>query len=351
MKRIKFYGRRKKNVLFVLKERHYSPSKASYGLINSAAHVAKYLEEGEDYNCKIVSVIDANGIDKEMFEFKPDVVIIEALWVPTAKLQEIMALPRYSKVKFVVRVHSDIGYLSAETQALKLINEYRHLRSPRLTISFNDKEFTEVISHSMKHEFAYLPNIIITKKPKSFHRDERKRLDIGCFGAMRLLKNQCFQALCAIKAADMLQKKLYFHITPNLNVANDPILENLKQIFEDSQHDLVIHPWMPNDEFQKLVATMDLGLQLSFSESFNIVAADFVNNNRIIIVSEAIDWIPAEFKTSTSDYSEATHKIVQTYLHRNHEQHIIKLREALKAHNEKAIHIWKHFLKDTLNEY
>ena len=355
MKKIKFYGRRKKNILFILKERFYSPSKTSYGLINSAGHVAEYLNKEGRYNCKIVSVVDSNSIDKEMFEFKPDMVVIEALWVPSDKLKDIIAIPRYRDVKFVIRVHSDIGYLSAETHAIKLINEYRNIKSPRLTVSFNDKDFTEVMQHSMDKEFVYLPNIIITKRQRkdkrSGWRDERDRVDIGCFGATRILKNQCFQALCAIKAADMLQKKLFFHVTPNLNVTNDPVLENLKQIFKDSDHNLVIHNWMPNDEFQKLIAKMDLGLQLSFSESFNTVAADVVNNNRVIIVSDAIDWMSDEFKTSTSSYEIATRKIVQVYLHRNHEHLHELMRNDLDRHNEEAVHLWKHFLKDQLNEY
>lgn len=354
MKIIKFHGRRKKNILFVLKERVYSPSKISYGLMNSAMHVAEQLSK-ESYNCKVVSVIDANGVDKEMYEFKPDLVVFEALWMPTAKMQELMAIPRYSEVKFVVRVHSDIGFLSAETNALRYINEYRHLRSPRLTISFNDKDFTEVMSHSMSHEFTYLPNIIVTRKrrtAKQAWRDERDHIDIGCFGAMRLLKNQCFQALCAIKAADMLQKKLRFHVTANLaETVNDSILENLKQIFVDSQHDLIIHNWMNNEDFQKLVQSMDLGLQLSFSESFNIVAADFVNNDRMIVVSDAIDWLSDDFKTSTSDYEQATRKIVQAYINRNKEHFKERARKDLTEHNEMAIRTWKHFLKDQLNEY
>ena len=32
--------------------------------------------------------------------------------------------------------------------------------------------------------------------------------------------------------------------------------------------------------------------QISYTESFNIVASDFVNNDVLVIVSEAIEWMP-----------------------------------------------------------
>ena len=90
-------------ILFVLKDRFYNKSYTnSYGLSNSARHVAKYLDEiGNE--CKIVSVIDGNCIDKEVYDFKPDLVIIEALCVAGKKLDEL--IKKYRKIKWAVRVH------------------------------------------------------------------------------------------------------------------------------------------------------------------------------------------------------------------------------------------------------
>ena len=306
-------------ILFLLKERLYSHAKTSYGLINSASHVAQFLEH-RGYECKIVQVFDANYIDKEVYNFKPDIVILEALWCPAAKLDELMELRRYRHITWIIRVHSDIGYLSAELQGMRLLNEYRELhKKNRLVISMNSKKFVEALSQTTGYEYTYLPNIIIQKEPHVDLLEEHRHIDIGCFGAMRLLKNQCFQALCSIQAANQLDKKLFFHITPNLGVENDPILENLKEIFKNTPHELVIHDWLPNDKFQRLVCKMDIGMQLSFTESFNIVTADFINNNRIILVSDAISWLPNIIRTSTTDYDEAVRKIVYMYRHRNSE--------------------------------
>jgi len=80
------------------------------------------------YESKVVTVIDDNFIDKELYYYRPDVVIIEALGCGPQKLKELMELRRYHNIKWVIRIHSDIGYLSAETYALKYINDYLDLK-------------------------------------------------------------------------------------------------------------------------------------------------------------------------------------------------------------------------------
>lgn len=330
-------------ILFILKSRLYSQAKTSYGLINSANHVAQFLMR-QGHDCKIVEVIDSNFIDREVYNFRPQVVIIEALWVPTYKMEELLNIKRYKDILWVERIHSDIGYLSVEGNAFNLINEYLNLCNPRLILSFNNKGFVNNLSQAMFEHFVYLPNIIETFRGDCNFTPERRKIDIGCFGALRVLKNQCYQAICAINAADELNKRLYFHITPNLSIENDPVLNNLKEIFKGKRHALVIHDWLPNEQFQELVKRMDLGLQVSFTESFNIVSADFVNNNKLIVVSDAISWMPNKLKTSTVNYDETIKKIVYTYKNRN----CLLLKEfsrlCLQSYNFEAKHTWIKFL-------
>ena len=335
-----------KRVLFLLKERHYSHSRASYGLINSATHIAEFLQT-HGHTCKVVEVFDGNSIDKEVYEFKADIVVLEALWCPVYKIKELMEIPRYRRIKWIVRVHSDIGYLSAESHAIKLLNEYADLHSHKLILSLNSKKFVEALSETLKYDFTYLPNIITIKEPIICdYRDERRHIDIGCFGAMRLLKNQCFQALAAVQAANILDKKLLFHITPNLGEQYDSVRMNLEEMFCKSEHELVIHDWLPNEAFQKLVTKMDLGLQISYTESFNIVSADFINNNRLVVVSDAIDWLPPIMRTSTTDYDEAARKIVYMYKHRNSEWLKNRARTNLLYYNELSKREWLHFIHE-----
>lgn len=332
-----------KKVLFLLKDRLYSPSKTSYGLINSASHIATYLE-GVGFECKVVTVVDGNSIDREVHHFRPDIVIIEALWVTAAKLRELMELHRHKNAKWIVRIHSNIGYLSAESQSLKILNEYIKI-SDRLTIALNNKEFTEALSGAMNFKFTYLPNIITFIESEDDYSEEKYFMKIGCFGALRLLKNQCFQAICAIRAADELGKKLYFHITPSVEAEHDPILANLQELFRNDKHELVVHKWMPNNRFMTLIKRMDIGMQLSFTESFNIVASDFVNNNKLILVSEAIDWMPNRMQSSTTDFEEIVKKLIFLYQSRNSKFLKNMARKALFDYNTGAMYEWERFLR------
>ena len=56
---------------------------------------------------------------------------------------------------------------------------------------------------------------------------------------------------------------------------------------------------------------MDIGLQVSFTETFNIVAADFVNNNVPVIVSEEITWVSDLYKAEPTESKSIIKKISQ----------------------------------------
>lgn len=333
-----------KKFLFLLKDRHYSPAKGSYGLLNSASQVAAYLTEKLNV-CQISTVTDSNGIDKVLHEFNPDVVVIEALWVSAAKLQELMQIHRYSHIKWVVRVHSDMGYLSTEGNGIKTINDYVDLGATNLTISLNNEHFNKALSEALGFRFTYLPNIITYHEPFEDYTREHSRMNIGCFGALRLLKNQPFQAICAIEAANRMDKKLLFHITPNSPADKDTVYENLKELFKNTQHELVSHPWMETKKFHKLISKMDLGLQLSYTESFNIVTADFVSKNKLILVSNAIDWMPEVLQVSTTNYESVVKKIMFLYVHRNDEMLKNLTRRHLFDYNKDAKRRWDKFLQ------
>lgn len=335
-------------ILFVLKNRTYNKEYAtSFGLMNSALQVSKYLNH-KGHESKVVSVIDYNFIDREVHSYKPDIVIIEALWVSSKKMKELIELKRYKNINWVVRIHSDIGFLSAETNALTYVNEYVSLKKDNLFVSINNKEFCKNLSDIYGENFIYLPNIIDIHNEHKKHRDNYLTVNIGCFGALRLLKNQLFQAMCAMKFADSINKTLFYHINCNVNPDKEnSILKNLTALFDKnaSGHKLVVHNWLDNEDFHQLVRSMDLGLQLSYTESFNITAADFVMNDTPIIVSEAISWLPWFNKTSTTNYKNVLNKLKWIYRFRNSKLMAFLNKRNLKKYNKEAKEVWKDYIK------
>lgn len=58
---------------------------------------------------------------------------------------------------------------------------------------------------------------------------------------------------------------------------------------------------------------MDLGLQVSFNETFNIVAADMVSENVPLIGSDEIVWLNSLYKASTTSSEDITKKLKRAY--------------------------------------
>src|ERR1035437_1878997 len=112
-------------VLFIIKDRTNQYG-SSFGLVNSAAFTAEALQDIlEDVKTKVVTVTDGNSIDKEVHLYKPDIVIIEAIWVTPAKIEELCKL--YKKTTWIVIVHSKAPFLAVEGNAMQWMFEYKDI--------------------------------------------------------------------------------------------------------------------------------------------------------------------------------------------------------------------------------
>ena len=66
---------------------------------------------------------------------------------------------------------------------------------------------------------------------------------------------------------------------------------------------------MSHEDFTNLISTMDISMQVSFNETYNIVSADAVNNLVPVVVSDEIKWVLGLFKTSTVDSKKIVKKL------------------------------------------
>jgi hypothetical protein len=309
------------------------------GLFNSASFVVRYLSEN-GFDAKLIPVPDSNSIDKVVTEFNPDVVVIEALWVPPAKFVELFKIKRHKNRRWIVRIHSKAPFLANEGLATRWIHQYTQIKNPRIEIAPNTKELTEQLHSAFPGgKFTHLPNIYYKKK---FHPPVYKKknwIDIGCFGAIRPMKNNFQQALAAIEFAESQGKRLRFHINGSrVEQKGENVLKNIRELFENSPHDLVEHMWYKHDLFLREAAKMDIGMQVSFSESFNIVTADFVTAQVPIVASDDISWMPWFLKTSPTSHRGMVSKLKRAYRWRKLSIWLQNI--SLKAYNIKAKVIW-----------
>lgn len=324
-------------VLFVLKYREvsddllgvYSYSGMSSGLMNSARMVKEMLNLN-GHESKLVQVVDNNCIDREVTLFKPDVVIIEAFWVVPEKFQLLNKL--HPSVKWIIRNHSNIPFLAQEGMIMNWATKC--VRVPNVFLATNTKQSLNDLKVAVAEKYnstppiaaakvIYFPNYYVQEVERCWRYKSDSTLDVGCFGAIRPLKNHLVQAIAAIDYAQQAGKKLKFHVNSGRQESGGmPVLHNLRGLFDGNRHSqLVEHTWKPHAEFVKVIASMDVSTQVSFTETFNIVTADAVTMGVPVVVSPDVFWIHNRYHadpTSSTDVVEKIDLAIDDSLHGKH---------------------------------
>lgn len=287
-------------ILFVLKKREdFRQNPLSTGLFNSANFVNEMLARN-GIESEIVVVDDNNGIDRQVSKLRPDIVIIEAIWIVPEKFAVLQGL--HPKVKWVVRIHSDIPFMSCEGVAMDWILDYSGFdnvrvapNSPKMVYDINTLYIGKY--GTLDKKAVYLPNYYPTEMadPKCIDYD-KPWVDVSCFGAIRPLKNQLIQAVAAIDFVQRVGagKRLKFHMNTGRVESNGmPVDNNLRGLFQQmdpSRYELIFHQWSDREAFMAVAREMDIGMQASFSETFNIVGADQVIQGVPFVGCDEVPW-------------------------------------------------------------
>ena len=293
-------------ILFILKERYaygsYSMNYSS-GLYNSAKFCSDMLAAA-GYTTKLVEVLDNNSIDHEVTIFQPDIVIIEALWVVPEKFDILQML--HPTVNWIVRIHSEAPFLAQEGIGIDWLSHYP-LNYSNVFVAVNSKEAEiELLSFYPEKginpdKLLYLPTYYPAPDDTLYFKSfSGGVLNVACMGAIRQLKNVLIQAMAAMRFAEETGWHLRFHINGDIfDAEGRPTNKSLTALFEDTDYELIRHKWMEHDEFIAFLAGIDVGMQVSFSETFCIVAADYVASGIPVVGSPAIKWLDKRSQTDT----------------------------------------------------
>jgi hypothetical protein len=183
---------------------------------------------------------------------------------------------------------------------------HKYITYPNVYIGANSRRVVRDAAALLGAPVWYMPNYYPVNQSTAHRPIPQDVINISCFGAIRPLKNHLSQAIAAIHLAEVCERQLRFHINSTRTEGRgEPILKNIRALFANSKHTLVEHPWMPHEDFLKLISTeIDIGMQVSFTETFNIVAADHVSNNVPIVASNEVAFVSRLFianPTSTND--------------------------------------------------
>ncbi|NPD67284.1 glycosyltransferase family 1 protein [Lichenicola cladoniae] len=337
-----------KRILFVLKSREaaWGYSAGSSGLSNSVRFVVDMLSQ-RGIEAKSVEVADNNAIDAAVTAYRPTHVIVEAFWVVPEKFDVLKTL--HPTVRWLVRDHSETPFLANEGIAFGWTIEYLRrgvevmCNSPRARADMRDVAAACGLPESL---ITYGPNFypcpaarFIVPKPVN-----REAIDIGCFGAVRPLKNHMAQAIAAIAFADAARVKLRFHVNATRIEGNgDPILKNLRSLFDATpRYSLIEHDWMSHHDFLEVIRQIDVSMQVSFTETFNIVAADAVAMSVPVLASPELPWLGAyahALPTSTASMARSL-MAIWNESHAEQNARLHRQRHELIGYSQRSEDVW-----------
>jgi len=330
-----------KSFLFLVKK---VKGTSTHSLNNSAVYSSNYLN-----SLGIVSNIEELDKHTEIIDivkkYKPTDVIIESLWVPP--LFFACNLEKFKDIRWYIRLHSDISFLFTETYAMEWIMQYQNLNreNKNIQIASNNLNFVNNIQKALGYNIIYLPNLYETELNITEKNIDNDIIDIGCFGALRQLKNQPFQALSSILFTESIGKTLRFHINATeSDLDNNIIFRNLHNLFSASKHFLVFHKWLPHSEFLKLISTMDIGIQLSFNETFNLIVCDFLSQGVPILISDSINWGPDFYRCSSNQTTDVIKFLDKLYYNRNDKETQRTAYSFLSKFLENSKLVWQNFI-------
>ena len=167
-------------------------------------------------------------------------------------------------------------------------------------------------------------------------------LRVSAFGATRPLKNLMSAAGAALTISRFFGGDLELWINSGRDEGAGCIVRAIEEMFRITRHaHLARAGWASWHDHRKTVARMNLLINCSYTESFNMVTADGVAEGIPSVVSDAICWAPGYWRAPVDDVLEIAcvgrHLLCDPLAPGDGYR-------ALLAHNADGLVAWKAFL-------
>jgi len=274
------------------------------GLGVAAINTVKVLRR-EGIKAHVWPVLSAADLRRRLEATPIRQAIIAAPWIPSVELQSLSN--EFPDTHFAVNCHSNVGFLQADRNGVKLIREAMELElgTQNIHLAGNSRRFCGWVRATFGAPCAYLPNLYALDSDAVWQRSPFTdgTLRIAVFGATRPLKNLMSAAGAALEISQRLRVPLELWMSSGrAEAGGDTVIGAVEEMLRSLPHvKLVLNSWQPWPKFRKVVAHMHLLLQPSYTESFNMVTADGVAEGVPSVVSNAIDWAPEHWKANVDD--------------------------------------------------
>ena len=272
-------------------------------------------------------------------------VVISAPWIPSTDLQALVN--NYPDTKFAVNSHSNVGFLQADANGVRLLREAMEIEtgSHNFHLAGNSRKFCQWVSDTYAAPCTYLPNMYfldgIDRTRRPLWRGGTLR--IGAFGATRPQKNFMSAAAAALEIAHQLKADLELWVSTGRAEGGGEVVQRaVRAMFDGLLNARVVEAgWQSWPKFRKTVGNMHLLLQPSYTESFNMVTADGIAEGVPSVVSSAIDWTPRYWRAEIDDVFDIA-RVGRCLL--QDPNAALEGQHALRAHNRDGLHAWQQFL-------
>lgn len=271
-------------------------------------------------------------------------VVVSAPWIPTVEWQRITS--DFPNIRFAVNCHSNVGFLQADTNGVKLVREAMEIERGtwNFHVAGNSAKFCRWVQDAYQVPCTYLPNIYHLEHDHCPVRPlyQGGTLRIGAFGATRPLKNFMSAAGAALEIASRMKTDLEIWVSSGRTEGGSGILDAVRAMVGGLPNvKLMEGGWQSWAKFRTIVRHMHLLMQPSYTESFNMVTADGIAEGVPSVVSEAIDWAPEHWKACIDDVWDIARvgRSLLSDLHASEDG----LR-ALRQHNAQGLQAWMAFL-------
>jgi hypothetical protein len=178
------------------------------------------------------------------------------------------------------------------------------LGSLNFQVAGNSIRFIRWARQAYQAPMAYLPNMYYLDYAVTSNTPVYRggTLRIGCFGATRPLKNMMSQAGAVLQLHEELKVETEFWINSGRLEGNTTILNAVKAMTSNiAGFTLKEANWATWPQFRDIVRKMHLLMQVSYTESFNMVTADGVAEGVPSVVSDVIEWAPPYWQAYGDD--------------------------------------------------
>jgi glycosyltransferase involved in cell wall biosynthesis len=270
-------------------------------------------------------------------------VLIEAPWLPAESIIKFMR--KWPRIVFACRLHAQISFLQVDNGAMKNLRGYQVMQDGDVNfhVCSNSKRFCDWFQLTYNSYCTFLPNLYDLERPnlKPIAPHAHRILRISSFGALRPMKNHLTSAAAALQIAKARGCDLEFWVSTGRDEQHG-VLPGLRNLFgAHPWAKLVGNTWQQWAEFRHTVAQMDLSLQESYTETFNIVTADAVAEGVPVVGSPAIEWLPSFCQANPDDAAEIA-RVGNTLLSAPNLR--LEALAALKKHVSDGVRLWLDFL-------